>query len=325
MATQTQTGNGSTTTQTEKSLLDQILDQPLAARFRDIDQALQKRIESIEDLLPDGMKGQGERLAKRAVMTLNRKVDLYADVTPSSFVRCVLEAAEFGLAVDGRFAHAVPYNNKIDEGGRKVTRREVQLQVDYKGIVAVARRNGLIIDCWGRVICDKDEFEMYEADGECHYRHVPALVDPGKPIGVLAVIKLPNNEWRYEWMNSKEIDAIRARSKSWAAGGGPWKTDDGEMRKKTAIKRALKMYSDDAAMTRLLDIDDRDYEDEPKPPATPIELPTGRTKISATRIKPKSEPMVEPAAPQQELPPEVNEDADTPPETGQQEADADNM
>ncbi len=275
-ATQQQTGNRSQTA--SKSLLDQVLEQPVGKRFLEIDAALQGRVDRIEELLPANMKGEGARLAKRAIMTLNRRADDYANITPTSFIRCVLEAAEFGLAIDGRFAHAVPFNNKVkDADGREKKVREVQLMVDYKGIVAVARRNGIIADCWGRLVCVNDVFRIFEEDGQCKYHHEPALTAPGPIIGVIAVVKFPDGSWRHEWMNIADLDAIRARSKAWQAGGGPWKTDDGEMKKKTCIKRVMKMYTDDQQLAKLLEMDDRDYE-ETRQPET-VKVPARRQKV----------------------------------------------
>ena len=87
---------------------------------------------------------------------------------------------------------------------------------------------------------------------------------------------------RCEWMDMQDLDAIRARSQSWKYGGGPWKTDDGEMRKKTVIRRVMKMYTDDQPqVAKMLEIDDRDYQRErsAEPPKvwTPREGVNGQT------------------------------------------------
>lgn len=280
----------------DAELLERVMAMTPVKKFKAIDEALKARIDQIEDLLPDMMKGQGDRLAKRAILTLSRKGDL-KDVTATSFVRCVLEAAEFGLAIDGRLAHAVVFNNKLKIDGKDVWQAEAQLMIDYKGILAVARRTKLIVDCWARLVCEKDEFSLEERDGASHYAHVPALSMPGATIGAYAVVKLPEGNWRHEWMSIVDLNAIRGRSKSFSKGGGPWKTDPGEMQKKTVIRRLLKMYGDDPAIIRLMEVEDRDYEDD-EPEVPKVELPVGRSKIRRTPAP------LEPAATSQESPPD---------------------
>jgi recombinational DNA repair protein RecT len=106
-----------------------------------------------------------------------------------------------------------------------------------------------------------------------NYKHRPALKDPGATIGALAVVKLPDGSTRCEWMDMVDLNNVRARSQSWINGGGPWKTDDGEMRKKTVIRRAMKMYTDDQPqVSKMMELDDRDYQAPRKTEAAPLRL-----------------------------------------------------
>jgi len=257
-------------------LMEEVLEATGKQRF--VSDALnhQDRIRQIEELLPEFMKGQAARLVKRALVTFARKVEDYRDIYVPSFVRAVLEAAELGLAIDGRLAHAVVFSNKVKgKGGAKDEwRREVQLMVDYKGIIAIAKRNVAIEDCFATLIYSKDKFRMWEADGRQHYEINPSPIDRGDLLGCLAVILFPGGRMRREFMNNPEIDAIRSRSKSWTSEkgpSGPWKTDDGEMRKKTVIRRILKLYVDDPGVARLLELDN-DIKEEFAHVATPPEF-----------------------------------------------------
>ena len=268
MAQQAQTQpNGRAVTPDQKGVelskaLEAVLEATPAQRFKAIDTALQSRIDQIEELLPPQMKGQGARLAKRAVLTLNRKPKDYEDVTPQSFVRCVLEAAENGFAVDGKYAYAIIYNNKVSKKGEPDRwAKEAQMQLSYMALVAVARRLGILKDSYARLVRENDEFEISETNGKSCLTYRPALKSPGALIGAYAVAILPDGSCRWEWMDQEDIDKIRARSKSWQNRNGPWLTDDGEMRKKTVLRRLLKMYGDDPAMQRALDMDDGDYDE----------------------------------------------------------------
>ena len=113
--------------------------------------ALDDRVERLRELLPGYMKPDAERLVKRAVLTMAR-IPKLQECTPDSFVRCVLEAAELGLAIDGRLGHAVPFKNKVKGSeGVERWRMECQFIPDYKGLVAVARRGGIVRDVHGDV------------------------------------------------------------------------------------------------------------------------------------------------------------------------------
>lgn len=265
------------TPEAASALLDKVLEATGAAR-KTLDTWFEGHEEKIEELLPDHMKGQARRFCKRAVFTFSNKPELQK-CSAASFVKCVLGAAELGLAIDGRLAHAVPYKG------------EASLQIDYKGIIAVARRTKIIRDCYARIVYDGDDFEASDEDGECHLRHKRTF-ESKTPLFAYAVIKLPDGEWRYELMDMQELDEIRKRSAAWRNAKGPWTTDDLEMRKKTVIKRALKTYCDDPAIIRALEIDDRDYEEEtePQPERKPIPMPKAKVQPKAP---PKEAPLDE--------------------------------
>lgn len=242
------------------ALLEQVLARSESKRYQTVNDALSKRIDRVEELLPENMKGQGARLVKRAMLTFSKNERLQA-CTPASFISCVLQAAECGLAIDGRLAHAVPYNTKVkDANGRERWEEIAQFQPDYKGLIAVAKRTGQIIDIYGDVICENDTFAHGRAGDVCRLEHTYDINQPrGKTIGAYQIIVLPGGRWRYEVMGIADLNRIQSSSKS--GGKGPWGTHPDEMRKKTVCKRALKMYSDDPGLLKALEYDDLDYDD----------------------------------------------------------------
>lgn len=266
-AKQTQT----TFAQDPAALLEQVLANTTASqKTKIVADSLDKRIQTIRDLLPENLKAHAERFVKRAALFFSASQALQ-DCTPQSFIACVLKGAELGLAIDGRLAHAVPYKNKKkDASGKEFWVSEAQFQADYKGIIAVARRSKIIKDCYARIVCENDEFDAYEQDDRCHLTH---RVHYGKPrgdvIGAYAKVILQDT-WRYEWMDVGEIGLIRGRSKS--GNYGPWTTDLDEMRKKTVLKRALKNYCEDPCVDLIGGEDDVD--DKPLVPQSP---PLGRS------------------------------------------------
>ena len=121
----------------------------------------------------------------------------------------------------------------------------------------------------------------WREDGKNHLFHEPLIVGKrGEVIGAYAVIVLPDGDWRYEWMEFSELARIRSRSK--ASNGGPWVTDTREMQKKTVLKRGLKTYCEDPAIVRALELDDREYEEEPEKPGQGTQSPPeGRVSLRA--------------------------------------------
>ncbi len=209
------------------------------------------RVDKLERALPPLMKGQGERLIARALMTFRKNEKLQA-CTPDSIIAAVLEAGEFGFAIDGRLAHAVPYGE------------QAQMQLDYKGIVAVARRSGIIVDAFAFVVRKGDVFDQHFTDGYVHIHHKPVAPLAAEALGVVSTLVLPGNYRRTEFMDISDVHKARDMSKSWsnpkARPYSPWTKWESEMQKKTGLRRMLKPYQDDPAIARAMELEDREYD-----------------------------------------------------------------
>ena len=268
-----------TTAPAGPQLLDRVIEQTVKAKAAKIESALTHRLEDIENLLPAFMRGQAHRLVARAKQYFARGSAQLHSCTEASFVKCVLEAAELGFAIDGKMVHAVPRSCKLrDANGRELRDEqtskpvwgyEAQLIPDYKGLISVAKRCGVVQDCWARVVYDTDTFEYEEIDGKVRYHHVPDLSRERDSLAgakcILAVATHRDGWFRSEIMPTADVLKIRARSSSYkdADSKTPWNTDPGEMGKKTTLKRLLKTFADDPGLIRLMELDDRDYADDP--------------------------------------------------------------
>jgi phage RecT family recombinase len=290
-------------------LLDQILEKAPSSKYRVINDALEKRVAKLEEVLPDAMKGQGRRLIKRAMMTFERNPDLQG-CPPREFIRCVLEAAEIGLAIDGKLAYVVRYKNAW------------QMQPDYKGIIAVARRVKQIKDCYGDVVCENDTFYAYRENGKSHFKHQYQFGKPrGDVIGAYAIIKLPDGDWRYELMDRTELDRIQAISPAQSSDKVPWKKHPNEMRKKSVIRRAMKTYCDDPGVIRAIEFAEREFDEEDRgePGGQP---PSGRMHLRngpPSRIVSREEDVPESRFSAEEQSEQDGDSSDNgPTETGQQ-------
>ena len=137
-------------------------------------------------------------------------------------VRACIEASQLGLMIDGVLGHAyiVPY------------KQAAQLQVGYRGLTFMAMRTGEIKEIYADVVREGDTFE-YEYGLEKYLRHKPADGE-GKITHAYSYAQFLNGGSVFTVMNRKQIDAIRARSKS--GDNGPWVTDYDQMAKKTVMR-----------------------------------------------------------------------------------------
>jgi len=263
-----------------QTLLDEVIAVCPDGRGRGLNAALERQIEKLERLLPDNLKGQAERFVKIAMLTFERRAEL-KDCTSSSFLKCVFEAAQYGFAVDGRLFHAVKRNRNAGTHSEPNWISEASCMPDYKGLIAVAKRSGSILECEARVVGNGDEFSLWFQDGQTHMTHKPDLrttVRADAFQGVYCRLWLGGTPgWVCEYMTADEIRGISGRSEAMKPRKGkeptgPWVTDFFEMAKKTVLKRALKTRVDDPAFSQLLELDDREYERTPDPDAP---IPTG--------------------------------------------------
>lgn len=180
-----------------------------------------------------------DRMA-RVACTAILKTPKLMECKQESLLQALMICSQVGLEPDGRNAHLIPYGD------------QVQVIFDYKGLVALAERNG--VECiYADKVCENDAFEARVVDGEKKLDH---RVDWRKPRGnafAYYVSCRRNGRLDYEIMQKDEVDAVRKRSR--AAGSGPWVTDYDEMAKKTVIKRMSKRWDITPELRDALDSD----------------------------------------------------------------------
>lgn len=182
-----------------------------------------------------------ERFSRVAITALTRTPKLQ-DCTPASLMKCLLDLSAMGLEPDGRRAHLIPYGT------------EATLIIDYKGLIELIRRSGDVVSIRAETVCERDDFSW--SNGEVTHS-VNWREDRGEIQAVYAVAVMKSGEKQTAVMTTKEVEAIRSRSRS--GNNGPWKTDWAEMAKKTAVRRLSKMLPISSEIMRHVERDDDQF------------------------------------------------------------------
>lgn len=192
-----------------------------------------------------------ERFSRIALTAISRTPKLQ-DCTQTSLFKCLLDLSAMGLEPDGRNAHLIPYGN------------EATLVVDYKGLIKLVRNSGDVVSIRAENVCENDEFSW--ENGIITHR-VDWLKPRGAFLAVYAEAKLKSGEVQTAVLTNEEVESIRKRSRS--GNSGPWATDTGEMRKKSALRRLCKLLPLSAEAEEHIDRDadivlERDVTPAPK-------------------------------------------------------------
>lgn len=170
-----------------------------------------------------------ERFVRVAVTAMN-KIPKLRECDPSSFCLALLTLSQLGLEPDGRNAHLIPFDN------RKKGIVECQLIIDYKGLVELIMRSGLVSNIHADAICENDVFE-YDC-GEIKAHKIDFRKPRGAAYAFYARATFKDGSVKSEVMTLDEVKSIQARSR--AGQSGPWITDFTEMAKKTVFRRLSK-------------------------------------------------------------------------------------
>lgn len=168
----------------------------------------------------------------------------------ASFFKAMMACSELGLEPDGRLAHLIPFNN------RKRNCIEVQLIIDYKGLVQRAYRSGEVTRIHADVVYKEDEFD-YQLGKVVSHRpfYLNGIADGGPVIGAYCVVEMKNGAEKHEFMPTKDIESVRNRSANGKSDKSPWASDWNEMAKKTVFRRAEKWIPSSAEWRSALELD----------------------------------------------------------------------
>lgn len=191
----------------------------------------------IAKALPAGV--DPDRFIRTVVTAVQMNPDLaYAD--RRSLLGSCMKAAQDGLLPDGREAVLNIYNTKQKINGKEEWVPTVQYLPMVRGLLKVARNSGEIASIDAAAVYDRDEFRFERGD-EPKLIHIPYLgeAEPGDVIAAYMIVRLTNGEVHREVMSRRDIEKVRAASKS--KDGPGWRTWYDQFAIKSVIKRGTKL------------------------------------------------------------------------------------
>ena len=160
-----------------------------------------------------------------------------------SVVNAITNVAAIGLSLNPatKLAYLVPRKTGI------------VLEISYIGLVKLATDSGAVRWVKAGLVYEKDQFAIDGYGKPPSHDFDPFSKDRGAVVGVYCVAKTSDGDYLTDAMGIDEVYAIRDRSEAWKNGRkGPWATDEGEMVKKTIIKRAQKLWPHSERMANAI-------------------------------------------------------------------------
>lgn len=193
--------------------------------------SMEAAMPKLQEVAPKHLKV--DRLVRILLSACSRNPKLL-ECSKESVLNFCMKCSETGLEPIGAGgAWPVPYKNKSGT-------IEMQFIPDWRGLINCAKHAGCITDAYAEVVKENDTFD-YELGLNPSLTHKPASKDRGDLVNAYCIFTLPDGSKRFVVMDADEIESIRKRSK--AGDFGPWKTDTGEMWKKTVVRRAMKPFA----------------------------------------------------------------------------------
>lgn len=158
-----------------------------------------------------------------------------ATQSPASIQNAIINVANIGISLSPALKHAYLVPRKVNK------KMAVCLDISYMGLMHLAQSSGVIL--WGqsKIVHANDDFELQGLSKEPLHKFNP-FGDRGAVVGVYCTVKTVDGDFLTDVMTIKEVHDIRDRSESFKKKSGPWISDEGEMIRKTVVKRAYKYW-----------------------------------------------------------------------------------
>ncbi len=170
----------------------------------------------------------------RVVLTAAQKTPKLLQCSNNSIVLSLLNASQLGLEPNGRDAHLVPFWNS------KAGCYECQLIADYKGLIQLAYRSGMVDNFSAKAVYEKDVF-LYQFGTDEFLKHIPCTEDnPGELIYAWACVRFKNGGSKFVVLNRRDIARRRAKSQTANRSDSVWNEYPEAMWAKSAVRELSK-------------------------------------------------------------------------------------
>lgn len=256
------------------------------------------------------------------LLTAAQKNRMLLECSPESLLLELEKAAALGLAPNGIDAHLVPFRN------RKFNRVDVVLIADWKGLVKLMYRSGMVQAVFAKAVRTKDHFEYRFGHGS-RIVHEPFDAETLEGRGPLkaswALAELKGGGSPFVVLSRAEVGKAKSASRGSDSPSSPWNTHPDAMWAKSAVRQLAKFvpltkevadavaqderseFSEDvidieAAAAPSLEYDGDDIpEQDPEPPK---QTKTQRLAAKAAESKKTTPPPTKKPAPEPEPEPE---------------------
>lgn len=200
-----------------------------------------------------------------AIQNINKSAQLQK-CSKESILQAVLNVSNIGLSLNpaAKESYLIPRWNGLNNC------MEASFEPGYIGLVKLLTDAGSVTSMLCQLVHENDTFQIDLANNVNPVVHRPELNKEkrGKTIGCYALATLPDKTRQVEYMTIEEIFEIRERSETYKAWRDKkiksctWVTDEGEMSRKTVIKRIYKYLPRTERMQQIdnaVQIDNADF------------------------------------------------------------------
>lgn len=224
---------------------------PAEARANKVANILSKYKPQLTDILPKGLDVRKVYASAELAIRQNEKLGL---CTVPSLIGGIVETFRLGLEINTVQGHAylIPYED------RKKGIFEAQVQIGYKGFVALAYRSPRVSQVGAMPVFKGDVFD-FEFGSESFLRHKPCGNDDPKELThawAWCQIGQGKEGFRFSVMTAEQINKIRNQTKTYARyGTGVWVDHYAAMARKTAFRNLFNFLPADVDASRAVFLD----------------------------------------------------------------------
>lgn len=196
-------------------------------KLNSIKDDLIQNLDSKSSALPKDF--QKERFVQNALAVL-KSIENIAKVEQQSVITTILRGAFLGLDFASKECYAICYTGVAT------------FQTDYKGEIKLAKLYSVnpVKEIFANLVRKGDDFSEEIRDGRQTINFRPLPFNDGEILGAFAVCNFKDGSMSYATMSKRDIEEVK---KNYSKSSPAWIKSQGEMYKKTVLRRLCKMIT----------------------------------------------------------------------------------